>query len=378
MPWADIDRVAGLVISVKPGDQVVAAWLGRDLHRRGDRLLGDRFRPSPDAALASSGTMSPVPGIQRLAMSPDASIEDSTGMTDVHRCNELRWRPCPGWRARSRTGSSSEVLPSRRHTGSRATEPPSASGSISAADAASPACSGWPGQPSPATRIQHRGRSKRSRVTLDITVEPTRPVDDGRVARGSRKGARAGSRRRGRRRSEGSSLARRFIAAASRPLQPVPMRDEHGIASLTRIGQPRRLVVRPDAPPTVAVRGIERTGTKSNPAGHGDHGLRRPADDVAVDSVEQLHYAIRRGGSIEANEPESGHRDVTATGLGTRAARGVAALPLAVPLGRESRATRSSYRLRVADNRPAPQGPERHPGRLHEGADGRGRRRADR
>ncbi len=79
----------------------------------------------------------------------------------------------------------------------------------------------------------------------------------------------------------------------------------------------------------------------------------RLRDDVAVASIE-LHYAIRRGGSAGA-ESETGHVSVKAAGLDTRSARGVALLAFS-PLHLEPGQT-LTYRVRVADNRPAPKGP---------------------
>ena len=147
------------------------------------------------------------------------------------------------------------------------------------------------------------------------------------------------------------------------------MRDEHGIGS--RVDESRRLVVRLDAPPTITVRGQSELND-ANPEDTLTTAFAA-ADDVAVASVE-LHYAIRRGGSI-ANEPESGHRDVNATGLGTPTARGVAALPLA-PLALKPGDVISN-RLRRGRQPAGAQRPERHLV-ARKGADDRGGRRADR
>ena len=129
----------------------------------------------------------------------------------------------------------------------------------------------------------------------------------------------------------------------------VTLADRLGI--LSGPDEPRRVVVRADLPPIVGVRGpdgVQDAGPKDT------LGVAVAArDDIAVASVE-LHYTIERGDS-SAGEPEAGHVDVAVSGLGSRSARGVARLALA-HLGLKP-GDSLSYRIRVADNRPAPRGP---------------------
>ena len=122
-------------------------------------------------------------------------------------------------------------------------------------------------------------------------------------------------------------------------------------SSETSPNPPRRVIVRPDAPPTVTRRGLE--GLKeASPDDTLTVGVAA-RDDIAVASIE-LHYAIRRGRSTGA-ESETGHVAVKTEGLGSRSARGMASLEFH-PLGLKP-GDGLTYRLRVADNRPAPRGP---------------------
>ena len=137
------------------------------------------------------------------------------------------------------------------------------------------------------------------------------------------------------------------------------LRDAHGLNSRPEAEGARRVMVRLDAAPVVALAGADAAHETSP----GDALTLRVVtrDDVAVASVE-LHYTIdrRRGqASTEAakapTEPESGHVVVELPGLGTRAAQGEMRLELA-RLELEPGDT-LAYRVRVADNRPAPRGP---------------------
>ncbi len=138
------------------------------------------------------------------------------------------------------------------------------------------------------------------------------------------------------------------MAEASGPYT-VALRDEHGIVNAPE--PPRRLIVRPDAPPTVTVRGLE-TLKEASPDDILTIGYAA-RDDIAVASIE-LHYAIRRGGSAGA-VPENGHVAVKPEGLGSQGVRGLASLAFRSLSLKPGDAL--TYRLRVADNRPAPRGP---------------------
>jgi hypothetical protein len=144
----------------------------------------------------------------------------------------------------------------------------------------------------------------------------------------------------------GGSLA---VEAVRSGPYAVWLRDEDGLTN--RPEQPRRVVVRADAAPVVVVRGPLGGGGVSPNDTLGVAIAAR--DDVAVASVE-LHYAIERTDS-SAGDAESGHVAIALEGLGSRSARGGGSLALerlALKAGDSL-----TYRVRVADNRPAPRGP---------------------
>ena len=111
----------------------------------------------------------------------------------------------------------------------------------------------------------------------------------------------------------------------------------------------RQLVVRPDLAPTMALKGPPSPG-EARP----DDVLQvmvAARDDFAVASCE-LHYEIRKA---TAGDSKPGHVEVKLEGQGTPTARGVASVPLR-DLGLEV-GDSLTYRVVVADNRPAPKGP---------------------
>ena len=120
--------------------------------------------------------------------------------------------------------------------------------------------------------------------------------------------------------------------------------------NLDGLPETRQLVVHPDRAPTLAVKGPPTTA-ESRP----DDVLQlalAARDDFGVASAE-LHYEIRKGGSTDA--PKAGQIPLKLEGLGSTTAQGVASLPLR-DLGLEV-GDSLAYRVRVADNRPAPKGP---------------------
>lgn len=120
---------------------------------------------------------------------------------------------------------------------------------------------------------------------------------------------------------------------------------------------PRRLIVQRDKPPTLTVRGP--SGAEAEEA-RGDDTLRvalTAYDDIAVDSV-QLHYKVERANGMSTggtSSQDAGHIDARVRGLGTASATGEAAL------GLKSLGLRPgdvvTWRVRAADNRPFPGGP---------------------
>ncbi len=336
MPWADIDRVSRIVLSVAPGDKVIAAGSDLTITAEARPMLAVGFGPAPEAAWLEwsdeAGTV-----VQRIAME-SAQPAQSPDQSDasVHRFTLTMPRLSHSMAYRVTSGDAA----SRRYRVT-AMEPPSIASITATVEP--PA---YTKRPSIVARDPARIEAfEGSRVTLDITPDrPVRAIEVGWPAEaGKPAAATTAALADGGRKGSFSAIARE-----SGPYD-LSMDDEHGIRS--RAEKSRMVVVQPDAPPTVTVRGDE--GAKeANP--HDTVTVAFMArDDVAVESVE-LHHEIRHGGSQSA-EPETGHREVKATGLGTRASRGVAALPLA-SMGVKP-GDSLTYRLRVADNRPAPRGP---------------------
>ena len=147
--------------------------------------------------------------------------------------------------------------------------------------------------------------------------------------------------------SDGRTGTVSFFAETSGPFS-IRLHDPRGIAS--RPEKPRRIKVIPDTAPTVDLQGID--GLKESNANDTLRVGVVAGDDVAVASV-QLHYKITRQGS--QSDPERGQVESDLKGLGTETAKGVVALGLRSLNLKPGDAL--NYRVRVADNRPAPRGP---------------------
>ncbi len=126
------------------------------------------------------------------------------------------------------------------------------------------------------------------------------------------------------------------------------LRDEFGFESEPDAA--RRLIVVPDAPPILASAGYD-LDRETNP----DDVLAvaiAARDDVAVASLDLEYNVERNSGSTGET---AGKASARATGLRSRSARGEATLSLKSLALQPGDAV--SYRVRVADNRPAPRGP---------------------
>ena len=334
MPWADIDRIDRFLVTVAPGDKVLA--VGSDLTVSASIRPRFGIGPTPDAAWLE-WTAEGDAGPQRVAM-PFAPGPEPTNPSDSSARRFEFTLPRLGRSISYRVVS--EEATSRRH---RITtlEPPAVT--AIAARVEPPAYTKLP-----ATIARDPARIdafEGSRVTLDITpsrsvraIEVGWPKPPGTkpdpVAAALAAGGRSGS--------------ATLVVEASGPYT-LALRDEHGLGNLPEPA--RRVIVRPDAPPTVTRRGLE--GLKeASPDDALTVGVAA-RDDIAVASIE-LHYGIRRGGSTDV-ESETGHVAVKTEGLGSRSARGLGSLEFH-PLGLKP-GDGLTYRLRVADNRPAPRGP---------------------
>ena len=334
MPWADIDRVSQWVVTVAPGDHVIA--VGSDLTvsatiqpRLGIGRLPDeaRLEWQAEGDDRPQGVAMPPTAVPESASEPGSSARQfAFTLTKLGR--SIRYRVVSG-DASSRRHRITALEPPAVTTISARVEPPAYT-RLPATIARDPA------------RIS---AFEGSRITLDLT--PSRPVQSINVGWPRPKGAKPDpisatlS-------SGGRSGSATVVAESSGPYT-IDLRDEYGIVNAPE--PPRRMIVRLDAPPTIMVRGLESL-KEASPDDILTVGFAA-RDDIAVNSIE-LHYAIRRGGSFGV-DPENGHVAVKSEGLGSRGVRGLASLAFRSPLLKPGDAL--TYRLRVADNRPAPRGP---------------------
>ena len=147
--------------------------------------------------------------------------------------------------------------------------------------------------------------------------------------------------------SDGKTRSATVEADASGTFTLTPRRDQHAID-----GKPdsRPLVVKPDAPPTLTVNGPPGLSEAAP-----DDVLQlalAARDDFAV-SLAELHYEIRGEGSDA--EGRVGHVAIKLDGLGSPVARGKVSLTLRSLDLKAGQAV--AYRVKVADNRPGPKGP---------------------
>ncbi len=264
MPWADIDRVSRILLSVAPGDKVIAAGSDLTITAEARPLLAVGLGPAPEAAwLEWSDEAGSV--VQRIAMEPARSAGSTEGSdARVHRFALTMPRLSHSIAYRVTSGDAA----SRRYRVT-AMEPPSIASITARVEP--PA---YTRRPNSIARDPARIEAfEGSRVTLDITPDrPVRAIEVGWPAEAGKTTRRCP----GRRRPEGSFSA---IASESGPYR-LSLDDEHGIRS--RADESRMLIVRPDAPPTVTVRGDE--GAKE----------ANPHDTVTV----ALRGARRRRGRI--------------------------------------------------------------------------------
>ncbi len=340
MPWADVERPGRLVVAVSPGNHAIP--VGADL--------------AVTASVRTRLSMDSVPEDAWLVWSTEGEqASHRVAMPGVKR-NELAIGSAPAKPSRDYAVTLPRLARSisyRVESGSvqspryrvKVVEPPSLAAISVRVDP--PAYTKLPATPSAdATRIEAFEGSK---VTLDIkassevgSIEIDWPV-------GTAESPKAASVRFAAKLSNSGRAGSLEFKATRSGSFAVWLRDESGIVS--RPDQPRRLIVRPDAAPSLAVRGpedgirVSSTDTLS---------LAIAArDDIAVASSE-LHYTIERSEAY-GSDPETGHEAVALEGLGSRSARGSASFALE-RLGLKP-GDSLSFRVRVADNRPAPRGP---------------------
>jgi hypothetical protein len=342
VPWFDLERIGRWIITVAPGDHIVA--LGSDL------TVSARVRPrfgnraAPDSASLEWTEVGGNGAWHRVTMPIEQSRPHVIGIPSF-AVTLPRLAGSLSYRVRS----GSALSRSYRIT---AIEPPAIAALT--ATVAPPAYTGLA-----AVKIINPNRIdawEASQVTLNInasrpvkaiTVEWPRPAADaGEKPKENRPVAAALA-------ADGKSGTVTVTAEASGPFA-VTLRDGHGLSSRPEAEGARQVVVRFDAAPLVAMAG---TGAAHESSPDDVLVLQVAArDDVAV-ATAALHYTIVRSGGTSAAGPETteDHVAVALPGLGTRHARGEARLALE-RLKLEPGDT-LVYRVRVADNRPGPRGP---------------------
>jgi len=338
MPWAAFDRVGRLVLTVAPGDRVMA--IGAELTFTASVRARFGADSVPEGAWLEWSADGQAAG-QRVAMPHAPDPESRTAVASAASARAFAVTLPALARSISYRVESGSARSRWYHI--NAVEPPAVA-SIEAR-VEPPAYTRLPIKLThdPARIVAFEG----SRVTLEIV--PSRPVRLIELQWPTETGKSAAERKvTASLASDGKSGSVTVVAEASGPYA-VALRDENEIAS--RPQNPGQVVVRPDAPPVIAVWGME--GLREASRDDLLVAVVAARDDIAVASVE-LHYVIERRGSTH-DEPEPGHVEVSLPGLGSRSARGAATMalePLALKTGDQF-----SYRLRVTDNRPAPRGP---------------------
>ena len=325
-PWADIDRVGRFIISVEPGDTVVA--LGDDL------AISARIVPR-------FGGMAPV-SVTRLEWTGATTGRTRRTLMEAVAADDRAFRAVLprlagsiDYRVVSRSGES-------RRFRAEAIAPPSV-----AAISARVEPPAYTKMPASVARDPSRIEAwEDSRVTL--TVAPNVSVTSAEVIWPSE------TKRDGQHQAMTLSLDGKTAFAALKASKAgeytFNLKESHGLMS--RPEPSRRLVLRRDAPPVVATKGSEDVSEARD-----DDTLRvavAARDDVAVASVE-LHYTVERASAAEDSPKDKGAIVAKLDGLNTANARGEITLSLK-PLGVKPGDV-VAYLVRVADNRPEPKGP---------------------
>jgi hypothetical protein len=335
-PWADIDRVGQFAIQVVPGDQVVA--VGSDLSIAA--TVRARFGPGESSPrgeawlewTAVNGKPNRVPMAPDRAASPAGHV---FALTLPRLTGSFSYRAT--FAGDSGRWHQIKVVDAPAVVSLKANVEPPSYTKRSAAPARDPA------------RIE---AWEDSRVALEIEANrPLKQVELTWPAIPSPGSSTAGPAATDvvalKSAGDGTRWSATVTAKASGPFL-FTLRDQYDLENKPEAI--RRVVVRADAPPTLAVVAPDEFQETS-----ADDLLRvavSARDDVAVAAAE-LHYAIERGKG--STGPTEGRVAAPLDGLETPTARGEASLPLATLALKPGDAI--SYRVRVCDNRPAPRGP---------------------
>jgi hypothetical protein len=337
MPWADIERIGRFVVVVRPGDALVAR--GDDLAIAADVRARFGAAEAPDQASLewtdSTGSRHRAP---MIAKSDATSRGARTWQLTMPRiADTFNYRVVSGT-ARSQSHRVTAVDSPSVVTLRAVVDPPAYTKLPSTAMRDPARIEAWEG----------------STVLLTITAnKPLRSAELGwpnaedHPQSSASKQASTFLAGKPKSTNDGKSWTLSAAAEAS-GTYTLRLTDEHDLRN--RPEPIRRVVVRPDVAPTVALGGTADSLESS------------PDDILALDlsarddfgvAVAEIHYAIARRGS--SDEPETGFQPAKLPGLGTRVAKGEATLDLKPLHLRPGDAV--SYSVKVADNRPAPKGP---------------------
>jgi len=333
-PWADIDRIGRFAVEVSPGDKVIA--IGSDLTVAA--TVRSRFgeaTPRADAWLEWT-VAAGCPNRVKMATEPTGTASGKTFAVTLPKLAEsLSYRVIFG----SNTSRLHQInaIEAPAVTSLKAYIEPPPYTKRPGAPALDPLrLEAWED-----SRITLNLEGNRSLKQVDV-IWPA-PETKGESLTGEAPSQTVSLNQT----ADGRRWATTVVAAASGPFT-FRLRDQYDLESPP--AAPHRLTVRPDVPPTLAV------ATPSDLKETSPDDLLTVAiiahDDVAVASAE-LHYTIERPAGLTG--PALGHETAPLQGLGTPSARGEAAVSLKTLSMRPGDVI--SYRVRVADNRPAPRGP---------------------
>ncbi len=331
MPWADVERIGRFVVEVAPGDAVVAVGSDVEVVGTARPRLGDFGIPG-SAVLEWAGADR---AIHRAAMTADEARANSSRtfrLTVPRLAESIRYRVVVDSEA-SRRHEITALEPPAVATVAAKVEPPSYT-RLPIAPAKNPSrIEAWEG----------------SRVTIAMTAN--QPLKSARLewpAIGERQSS-------GRAATSIVPLESRdgltwtaTVPAVASGNYGFAMEESHGLRN--RPEPPRRLVVKPDMPPTVAL-----GGSGNDREAQADDLLVVDVlarDDLGLSTAEMLYAIDRAKGS---SGPEGGEKAAALDGLGTTRARGESSL------GLKSLSLKAgdivTYRIRVTDTRPEPKGP---------------------
>jgi hypothetical protein len=369
-PWANLDRVSRYLIRVSPGDHVAQLGCGLAIQAEVRARFGNKPAPR-EAWLEWSDTDGTN---HRIRMVPWPTLTSKFEAMLPRLTGSLTYRvACET--ARSRWHRISAVEPPDVSTLTAQVEPPSYMKMTLATFRNPERIEVWEGSRITLT-IETNKPVRRADVVWPVVSKHTSVpgLSDGSVSTTNGDPLTPSPTEEGKSQSEGSSEAGQIPNQQASKIVPLKLNDDGRGGSVTALAEvsgsflvqledehrfeqdessclparSRRLMVRVDGPPTVTLQEMKDQNYAVSDDILNIEILAR--DDIAIASAE-LHYVVEHGGLA----PETGKVVVPLEGFGTPLAQGEATLRLA-SLGLKP-GDSVSYRVRVADNRPAPKGP---------------------